>query len=153
MRWEVELTIEDRGGQQRTCRTNVETSGTIVNLVAFASAFGSVVEAVSDGQLVSGRLTARVTPTISTTAGPASDVRRKLLIILKASTEIASLLIPSPGPLPYETSGPYAGYRIVKADLPETHPIAQGIAGLSVTVRPDGLPVPTQDWIIALLSD
>lgn len=153
MRWEVELIFEDRNANQRSCRTNVNSVGTVADLVAFASAFGDRADAMSSGQLVGGRLTARVVPSLVTTAGPNSDVRRKLLIILKDYGQIASLLVPSPGDLPWESNGPYAGFRILKSDLPPDHPIAQGIASLSVTVRPDGLPVPTNDWVIALLSD
>lgn len=154
MRWEIELRIEDRDGAQRTCRTNVESSGTIADLVSFADAFGTRVEAISDGHLVGARIHTRVVPSVSTTAGLASDVRRKVLLILKDSAgNVGSLLIPSPGDLPYESTGPYAGYRIIKSDLAPTHPIAQGILSLSTTVRPDELPMPTEDWVIALLSD
>lgn len=153
MRWEVELTFEDRDGQQRTCRTNVESLGAIADLVAFANAFGDRAQAMSSAQLVAGRLTTRVAPSVTTIAGPNSDVRRKLLVICTDSEQIGSLLIPSPGDLPWETSGPYAGFRILKSDLAPDHPITQGINALSATVRPDGLPFPTADWVIALLSD
>lgn len=154
MRWEAELIFEDRDGQRRTCSCYVVSSGTIADVIAFAAAAGDRAQGISDAQLVAGRLSSKVAPSLATVAGPASDVRRKALVILKGSDDTyGSLLVPSPGDLPWEQDGPYPGRRITKDTYPPDGPIAQLIGGLAVTVRPDGSPMLIDDWAIFLLHD
>lgn len=154
MRWEAELFIADRDGQRRTCSVYVLSSGTVGDLVEFASAAGDRVDAISDGQLVAGRLSARVPTSISTEAGPASDVRRKLLLILKGDDDTyGSILIPSPGEIPWEEDGPYPGRRVTKETYPPDGPLIALLPIVAQLVRPDGTPMPFDDWALFLLHD
>jgi hypothetical protein len=153
MRWEVELYFEDRDGNRRSCYTHVEGLATVADLVTFANAFGDRAQALSSSYLVRGRISAKVQLTVSTVAHPDSNVQRKLLILSRGNGSFGSLEIPSPAMLNYESNGDYAGFRLRKQDVPSDSAIAHGISALSVTVRPDGLPFPTDDWVLALMSD
>lgn len=153
MRWEIQLFVRDRDGNQRSCSMNVEGLDTVTELVAFASAFGDRVQALSTGQIVGATLTARWKPSIPTVAQLGSNVARKLLVLCTDTENFGSVLIPSPAAtLPFDLADAEQGYRIPKGYLPVDHPIALGIAALAAAVTPTGAPFPVDNWVLARIT-
>lgn len=155
MRWDVTLWFEDRDRNQRRCTTRVQGLGTIADLVAFANGFAGVAQALSSARVVRGSLNAAVPLTTNRTAAPDSDIQRKLLFLARQNEpeSYGSLVIPSPALLPWPTQGDYAGFRLTRSDLAGHQVVNLIDAVLPLIVRPDNLPFPTDDWVLALLSD
>lgn len=155
MRWEVTLWFEDRDRNQRRCTTRIGGLSTVADLVAFANGFAGVTQALSNARVVGGSLSTKVPLNVPGAVSPESDVQRKLLLLARQNSPetFGSLIIPSPANLPWPTEGDYAGYRLTKSDL-AGNPVVNLIdAVLPIIVRPDNLPFPTEDWVLALLSD
>lgn len=156
MRWDVTLWFEDRDLNRRRCTTRVQNLGSVGELIAFANSFATAAQALSNARVVAGHLVTKW-PTTQRAAAADSSVQRKLLFLARQEgppEEFGSIIVASPGILPWETTGDYAGVRLKRSDLAPGHALHSLIdAVLPLIVRPDGQPFPTEDWVMGLMSD
>lgn len=156
MRWDVTLWFEDRDLNRRRCTTRVQGLGSIGELVAFANSFATAAQGLSNARVVAGFLTTKW-PTTQRAAAADSSVQRKLLFLTRQEgppEEFGSIVVSSPGVIPWETTGDYAGVRLKSSDLDPGHELHSLIdTVLPLIVRPDGLAFPTEEWVMGLMSD
>lgn len=156
MRWDVTLWFEDRDLNRRRCTARVQGLGSVGELVAFANSFADAAQGISNARVVSGHLITKWTTT-QRAAAEGSSVERKLLFLYKQNGPpelYNSIVVPSPGVIPWETTGDYADFRLKRADLASGHALHSLIdAVLPLIVRPDNQPVTPDDWVMGLMSD
>ena len=86
-------------------------------IAAKAAALAPLLEAVSSARLVRYELRFELPWQSAVPAAPDSNARSYTLLFYRNNDRVASIKVPSAGRLPYQTSGPYAGVRVTRADL------------------------------------
>lgn len=156
MRWDVTLWFEDRDGNRRRCTVRVQSLGSVAALVGFANSFANAAQAISNARVVAGHLVTKW-PTTQRVAAEGSSVQRKLIFLSRQigpPDAFGSIIVPSPGVIPWETTGDYADFRLKRSDLATGHALHSLIDPvLPLIVRPDGQLFPMGDWVMGLMSD
>lgn len=116
----------------------------IAAYVARANALRNAARALSNAQIEGGELVfERAVEGIETPAAAGADVRTNLVLFFRESHGIGSWRVPSPGQLPYDTTGEWRGIRITPAALASAGLLDQVQATAALTVTPWQTPFPS----------
>ena len=126
MRTHIKLRFVDNNDKQAQLRVYPgATSETGAR--AYALALAAALQSVSTAVLVGVEIVWPMPVDNPPAPGPQSDVDVYALLFYRNDARVASIRVPSPGGLPTENAGAYAGVRYTRADL--------AVSGLLVTVE------------------
>lgn len=152
MLWRITLAFKDRDGNIGRCAIHT-SAATLAALVSSADMFGSASQGVSSAALV-GAVISRNWRYAPATPSAASDVRRKMLLLSRQNAPIvhSSLVVPSAN---YTVLLPErCGLRYTeRAEAPSALRLAVDALLSSGMVNPYGVPVPSEQWVLAGMSD
>lgn len=108
----IGLTFRDRDGNRAVLTCYCSFAATIAESWTLANMMADRAGALSDAVIVQISIAYRYTIDSPSSAGDASNIEHKLLLLMKnADEEVNGMIIPSPRDL-FETTGSYAGIRL-----------------------------------------
>lgn len=113
-----QLLFQDRDKHVRRTQISYDTptSATIAALVGFLNGYRDAVQPLSNALCISGRLAVPPKRELGGTAGVGSNVYRSLVLFSLSNTGRAGhIQIPSPLPELVDSTGDFAGFRVLEA--------------------------------------
>lgn len=153
MLWEVVARFVDYNGDRAETRQTFDVAGSVQELVTSIAAWSAAIENLSNARLIGGEARSSIQTTSPGPAAVSSNVYRRLLCLCRNGDDYASITIPSPSGLPYETAGPYRNFRIPPLQAQQEPRIAALQDLLSRCVTRYGKPFPSVEIMVALLEN
>ena len=124
---------------------------TLAQFDAAVSFYASLINPLSNASILSAEITTSYVYNDTPPASISSNVYDRLIILCRNEDNYGAITIPSPSPRTYLLTGPFRGFKVAPEDLQMGGAVATFVNLLSQTVKPDGSPFPTEEFIAALM--